>query len=152
MRASRRRRASEATGTRPTPTPAGGLVTALACAAGTVGCGGSAGDILALEVSGAPRPEPTRLSVTEDGRGSCRGDELEPIPSERLIEARELARELEGLVAEGARFDAAGSQRRTYVARTPAGTVRWSEGAPGLPESLPRAAQLAHELEDYLCE
>lgn len=124
-------------------------------AAALAACGGSAGDILALEVSGGPREEPTRLTVTEDGRGTCDGDALEPIPSERLIEAREVARDLEGLTAEGVRFDSeagAAPQGRDYVARVPAGTLRWSEGSPDLPDALPRAALLARELERELCE
>lgn len=145
---------------------------ALALALALSACGGEAGDLLALEASGGPQEEPLRLTVTEDGRGTCdRGElgmagPLEPIPSERLIEARDVERELEGLAQDGAAFtrdDAAaggsdqeaqpaGAGVRRYVARTRAGTVRWVEGAPELPEILPRAALLAEQLEDDLCE
>lgn len=115
-------------------------------------CGGSAGDILALEVSGGFQGEMLRLSVTEDGRGTCNGGELEPISNDLLIEAREVAREIEVLAAEGARFtESAESDRRTYVARTPAGTVRWVEGSEDLPPVLPSAALLAQELQEELC-
>lgn len=125
---------------------------AICAAAVAAGCGGSAGDILALEVSTGRDAESARLTVTEDGRGACDGGALEPIASERLIEAREVAREIEGLAEEGARFGlSAARDGRTYTAHTPAGTVRWVEGASELPEPLPRAAVLARELEDDLC-
>ncbi len=129
-------------------------------------CGGEAGDLLALEISGGFQDEPVRLTVTEDGRGSCDQGELEPIPGERLIEARDVERDLETLAEDGTSFgDPGGSsdeaaenrapqeadERRLYVARTRAGTVRWVEGTPELPEVLPRAALLAQELQDDLC-
>ena len=131
---------------------AGLLVVACTSVALLASCGGSAGDLLALEVSGGFQSEPVRLVVTEDGRGRCGDGALEPISSERLIEARDVERELEGLAEEGARFDGRESaDGRRYVASTRAGTVRWSEGAAGLPEVLPRAALLAQQLQDDLC-
>lgn len=129
---------------------------ALAAAAGIAAllagaCGGSAGDLLALEVSGRLQEESLRLTVTGDGRARCGGGALEPISSELLIEARELERDLEGLAEEGARYLGGPAKGRRYVARTRAGTVRWREGAPGLPEVLPRAALLAEQLDDEVC-
>lgn len=116
-------------------------------------CGGSAGDLLAIEVSGGFDGQTVRLTVTDDGRARCGDGELRPISSERLIEARDVERELEDLAEEGARFSGdGGAERRRYVARTHAGTVRWSEGAPALPEVLPRAALLAERLEEELCD
>lgn len=128
-------------------------VWASAAAGLLIGCGGSAGDLLALEVSGGFQSGPLRLTVTDDGRGRCDGGALEPISSERLIETREVERELEGLAEEGARFPATGrADERRYVARTRAGTVRWSERAAALPEVLPRTALLAQQLQEDLCD
>lgn len=116
------------------------------------GCGGEAGDLLALEVSGGVEPEPVRLTITDDGRGRCGDGDLRAISNDRLIEARAVERDLEGPAEDGSSFPASGeAQRRRYVARTQAGTVRWAEGAPGLPDVLPRAALLAQELRDELC-
>ncbi len=117
-----------------------------------VACGGTAGDLIALEVSGGFEGERVRLTVTQDGRGRCDDGALEPIASERLIEAREVERELEGLAGEGESFEAPSApDRRSYVARTQFGAVSWTEGAPGLPAVLPRAALLAQQLRDDLC-
>jgi len=121
---------------------------ALAAAA----CGGTAGDLIALEVSGGFEGDRVRLTVTQDGRGRCDDGALMPIPSERLIEAREVERELEGLAGEGESFEGQGSpDRRSYVARTQSGSISWTEGVPGLPPVLPRTALLAQQLRDDLC-
>lgn len=115
-------------------------------------CGGEAGDLLALEVSGGFERAAVRLTVTEDGRARCNEGELRPISNDTLLDAREVERELEGLAADGATFGRrAPEHRRAYVARTRAGTVRWVEGAAGLPRALPGAALLAQELERELC-
>lgn len=115
------------------------------------GCGGSAGDLLAIEVSGGFQGGAVRLTVTSDGQGRCDDGELRVLPSERVIEARELERDLGGLAEEGASFEEPGPDRRRFVARTRAGTVRWTEGANELPSVLPRAALLERQLEQELC-
>lgn len=121
----------------------------LACA--LAGCGGSAGDLLAIEVSGGFEDRTVRLTVTSDGRGRCGAGELRRLTSDRVIEAREVERELEAFAEDGASFGEAIGDRRSYVARTRAGTVRWSEGEPRLPEVLPQAVLLARQLERELC-
>lgn len=125
-------------------------LTALAAIA--TGCGGEAGDLLAVEVSGGLEGETVRLVVTSDGRGSCGAGELRQLPSERVIEAREVERELTPLAEDGASFGGAGADRREFVARTRAGTVRWSEGDPGLPPVLGQTVLLARELQRELCQ
>jgi hypothetical protein len=116
------------------------------------GCGGSAGDLLALEVSGGLAGDTVRLRVTEDGRASCDGGPLRQISSAALIEAREVERGLAELAEDGDSFEsAAGADRRTYLARTRAGTVSWTEGEPDLPPVLPQAAALAERLRQDVC-
>lgn len=115
------------------------------------GCGGSAGDLIAIEVSGGLAGEAVRLTVTADGRGRCGEGELRRLPSERLIEARAVERELAGLAEDGPSFGEPGGDRREYVARTRAGTVRWIEGSLGLPPVLPRTVLLERALERDLC-
>jgi hypothetical protein len=126
-------------------------VIAVAAAVAAGGCGGSAGDLIAIEVSGGFEGARRALVVTEDGRGRCDGSELRPIESQTLIDAREVQRDVSDLAGEGARFDGPRTDRRLYAVRTRDGTVRWVEGAPGLPKALPEAAQLALRLERELC-
>jgi hypothetical protein len=124
-------------------------VAALAALA-LAGCGGESGDLIAIEVSGGAQPRPVKLVVTGDGRGSCNGGELQELPSERVIDARETERELEDPAHDSANFGGATRERRGYVARTKDGTVRWREGQVR-PEVLGKATLLALQLERDLC-
>jgi hypothetical protein len=124
---------------------------AVAAAIAASGCGGSAGDLIAIDVSGGFEGARKALVVTEDGRGRCNRGELRRIESRTLIDAREVQRDLVDLARDGARFEGPRAERRVYVARTRDGTVRWVEGAPGLPAELPAAARLALRLERELC-
>ena len=124
----------------------------LLAAAVAGGCGGEAGDLMAIEITGGPaRERPLDIVVASDGRGSCNEGNSEMLPSDLLIEARELERELGDLAEEGANYSSPTERRRAYVVRIKAGTVRWTEGEPGLPEELPRTQLLALRLDRLLC-
>jgi hypothetical protein len=117
------------------------------------GCGGSAGDLMALQASGAGQPgAPVSLVITNDGRARCGSGELREISSDELIEARELEREVEELIDAGRRFDARPRRdRRRYVVRVREGALRWVEGAPDNPATLARLELLALRLGRRLC-
>lgn len=127
------------------------LALPLLAAAGLAGCGGSSGDVLAIEVSGggAARHE---IVVGNDGRGHCDGGMLQRVADAQLVEAREIATEAAELADRGESFEAeGGGARQAYVLRTTDGTVRWTEATPGLPEPLPRVELLAVGLRRLLC-
>jgi hypothetical protein len=116
------------------------------------GCGGEAGDLMAIEIAKGPaRGRALDIVIKSDGRGSCNDGSEENIPSELLIDARELERDLGDLAEQGATFEPTGAHQREYVVRIKAGTVRWSEGGPGLPRELPRTQLLALRLDRLLC-
>ena len=123
---------------------------ALAAAACLAGCGGEAGDLMAIEVSGGAAGAKRTIVITGDGRGSCNGGEREHVDSDDLVEARDVERDIEELADDSRTFPGRPGRRR-YVVRTDDGVVRWSEGTPGLPEVLPRAALLTLRLERALC-
>jgi hypothetical protein len=116
------------------------------------GCGGEAGDLMAIEIAKGPaRGRGLDIVIKSDGRASCNERPEETIPSDLLIDARELERDLGDLAEEGAFFEPTGPGRREYVVRIKAGTVRWSEGDRGLPRELPRTQLLALRLDRLLC-
>ena len=115
-----------------------------------VGCGGDAGDLMAIEVSGGAAGADRRIVVTGDGRGTCGGADRENVDSDLVVEARDVERDIETLANDSRAFPERAGRRR-YVVRTDDGVVRWSEGTPQLPEILPRAALLALRLERELC-
>ena len=116
------------------------------------GCGGEAGDLMAIEVAKGPAVgRELDIVIKDNGRASCNDRPEESIPSELLIDARELERDLSDLAEEGAFFEPTGAARREFVVRIKAGAVRWSEGDRGLPRELPRAQLLTVRLDRLLC-
>jgi hypothetical protein len=114
------------------------------------GCGGGAGDLLSITVSGGIAPRRHSIVVSGDGRGSCDRGPLKELPSDRVIDAREIERDVADLAKRSAIYPPA-PDARAYVLRTKAGTVRWSEAGRGLPSVLPRAQLLELQLERLLC-
>jgi hypothetical protein len=91
----------------------------------------------------------TRLVVTDDGRGSCNGGPLKRLESERLLEAREVERELQELANERTNFpDPYGG--RHFRAQMRGATVTWWERSRQDPV-LPKATALTLKLRRELC-
>jgi hypothetical protein len=124
---------------------------AAALAWALAGCGGTAGDLVAIEVSGGPVKGTEHIVVLEDGRARCNAGPLETIPSDRLLDAREVERDLEPLAEKGASYEAPAAGRRRYLARTRDGAVRWVEGARSVPSVIGKATLLALQLERQVC-
>jgi hypothetical protein len=127
-----------------------GLVTALVASSLVAGCGGTAGDLLSIRVEGGPAGAGHTVVVSGDGRGSCDRGPLKPLPSARVIAAREIERDVADL-AKGARTFGNRPGARRYALKTKDGVVRWSDGTPNLPTALPRAQLLALQLARELC-
>ena len=126
------------------------LVTALAAAL-ISGCGGGAGDLLAIEVSGGPAgTAPQTIVITEDGHGSCNRGPLRKITNAQLIDAREIERESTDLASKGTDIQTVKRGARQYVLRSKEGTVRFTEG-PDLPPELAKAAQFALQAGRTVC-
>jgi hypothetical protein len=129
------------------------LVPGAAVAAALVlqGCGGTAGDVLAIEVSGGPLPARQILVVTDDGRGSCNRGTLKDIPNQQLIDAQALAHDAKPLAETAASYGGSRPGARRYLLRLPQGDVSWTEGTAGIPSALARAQLLALQLGRELC-
>ena len=107
---------------------------------------------MAIEIAKGPaRGRALDIVIKDNGRATCNDGPEETIPSDLLIDARELERDLGDLAEEGAFFEPTGAGRREYVVRIKAGTVRWSEGDRGLPRELPRTQLLALRLDRLVC-
>lgn len=126
------------------------VATALAAAL-LPGCGGGAGDLLALEVSGGPAgTAPQVIVVTEDGHASCNRGPQRKITSKQLIDAREVEREANDLASKGTDIQTTRRGARQFVLREKDGTVRWTEG-PGLPDELSKATLFALAIGRAVC-
>jgi hypothetical protein len=110
------------------------------------GCGNPGGDLIALEEHGAHF---TRLVVTDDGRGRCNGGELKRLADGRLLEAREVERELRELAEEATNFPESTGGRQ-FRAQMRDVTVTWMERSRQDPV-LPKATLLTLKLRRELC-
>jgi hypothetical protein len=124
-----------------------GAVAALALA----GCGGSPGDLLAIDVSGGAAQRHQRIVVENNGNATCNGGPTRDIGSEALIQAREIERDLKDPADAATDYGPGRRGGTSYVARTKDGTVRWQEGAPRLPPVLPKAQLFALQQGRTLC-
>jgi hypothetical protein len=115
------------------------------------GCGGSAGDVLAIEVTGGSLGAKQTLVVTADGRGSCDHGNLREIANDQLLAAQAVARDAKTLAEAGSVYTASRPGARRYLLRLPQGNVGWTEGRPGIPAALARAQLLALQLGRVLC-
>lgn len=126
-----------------------GLVVLAALA--VAGCGGASGDLMSIEISGGPAGTAKHtIVVTGDGRGSCDRGQEKLLPSDRVIDARVIEKDVAELARKAADYPPRAGARR-YTLSTGDGDVKWSEGTPGLPPLLPRAQLLALQLERLLC-
>ena len=115
------------------------------------GCGGSPGDLLSIDTSGGVAGRQERLVIRSDGRATCNRGPAKDIASDALIEARAIERDLADLAERAATYESDVADARHYVARTNDGTVRWDDGAEGLPPVLPRTQLFALQQGREVC-
>ena len=118
--------------------------------AGLAACGGGAGELLVITTSGGGEPG-QRLVVTGNGRGTCDGSAERALPSDHVLDAREVERELEDAARDRASFTNGPRGARRYTASTKDGIVTWVEGARGAPPAVGRAILLRQQLKRELC-
>jgi hypothetical protein len=126
------------------------LAVCAAAAAALSGCGGSAGDLIAISTRGGGGP-PYRVVVTGDGRGSCNGGPEKALPSQHVLDAREVERELKDDAESRASYTRGAAGARRYVASTKDGLVTWVEGARGAPPEVGKAILLTQNLKRDTC-
>jgi hypothetical protein len=128
------------------------LLAVLTVAVALAGCGGSPGDLLAIEVSGGAANRDQEIVIRSDGHAGCNGGATDDIGSNALIEAREIERELADDAERAAVYErGAPDDATSYAVRTKDGTVRWRERARGLPAVYPRAQLFALQQGRALC-
>jgi hypothetical protein len=121
-----------------------------ALVAALAGCGGEAGELITISATGGGGP-PYRVVVTGDGRGSCSGGKERVLPSQHVLDAREVERELTDYAKERASFTSGPAGARRYVASTKDGIVTWVEGARGAPAVIAKGILLTQELKRDTC-
>ena len=121
-----------------------------AAAAALTGCGGSAGDLIAISTTGGGTPH-ARYVVTGDGLASCNGGKEKTLPSQLVLDAREVERELTDYAKKRSSFMNGPAGARRYVASTKDGLVTWAEGARGAPPVIGKAILLTQNIKTQVC-
>jgi hypothetical protein len=126
------------------------VATLAVAAAALAGCGGGAGELITISTSGGGGDN-HRFVVTGDGRGGCDGGAEKVLPSQAVLDAREVERLLKPYAMKRASFTTGPAGARRYVASTKDGLVTWVEGARGAPAVVPKGIVLVQELKRNLC-
>jgi len=130
---------------------AGALALALALAA--AGCGSPSGDLFKVDRTGAGAGARVTLVVSDDGTVRCNGGARTPLGAERLLEARQLARDLAKQAALGLELPpgpAAGTTFR-YRAELADGTVAFADSSRGAPRTFVRLAAITRRISRDVC-
>jgi hypothetical protein len=103
-------------------------------AAAAAGCGGSTGDLFAVERSGDVPAAKLRLVVSDDGELTCNDAKPKEMPDKLLLQARAIATDLQDPAQHSLNLPPGPQSVLQYVVRTPDGTVRFADDSPGQPD------------------
>ena len=133
------------------------LVPALALLAAASGCGGQAGDLFVVERTGSIPGARLTLIVDDSGFVRCNGGGRLQISSSQLIDAREIARALDGEDAspgsarKGLKLAGRPGSVLRYDVRSEAGSVAFADNSARQPPELYRVAKLTRDLAKQVC-
>jgi hypothetical protein len=128
-------------------TPAA-LLGALALA--LAGCGTPSADLLAIERTGSLPDAQLDLVVSDGNTVTCDGRER-PLSNELLLDARDLAEDLQPLLDRGLRLPAPSAALLRYRVIGEAGEVRFADASPRLPSELGRLVRFTRAVARESC-
>lgn len=114
------------------------------------GCGTAGADLMVVERTGSIRGADLRMRVIDDGQVECNG-RVHDLPSELLIESREVVRELAAPARAGTSLPPGDPSILRFRIRTEDGVVGFSDTSPRQPEAFYRAAQLVRRIAKQAC-
>jgi hypothetical protein len=116
------------------------------------GCGSPSADLFEVVRSGKDRNANLRLVVSDDGTVRCNRREPVALGAERLLTARELARNLETQAALGLELPRGRDWILAYRARLEAGTIAFSDRSRGRPAAFNRLAAFTADVAERVCK
>jgi hypothetical protein len=124
----------------------GAALVALALA----GCGTPSPDLFVIERSGADRNANLEMLVNDGGSVTCEG-ERHGLDAERLLTARELARDLQPQAALNLELPPGPAAQLTYRVSLQDGAVEFSDTSPAIPLTFQRLAAFAKDVAERVC-
>jgi hypothetical protein len=118
--------------------------------AALAGCGTAGADLMVAERSGSIPGAKLQMRVIDDGQVECNGARHD-LPSDDLIEAREIVREMAVPGTEGLDLPARKGTILRFRVQTEHGTVEFSDNSAGQPQVFYRTAQLIRVIAKGAC-
>ena len=116
------------------------------------GCGAPSADLFEVVRSGKDANANVRLLVSDDGTVRCNKKKPVPMGGDRLLTARELARDLEKQAALGLELPPEKGSILTYRVRLEPGTIEFSDRSRGIPKSFSRAVAFTSDVTKNVCK
>lgn len=116
------------------------------------GCGSPSADLFEVKRTGRDTNANVTLLVSDGGTVNCNGGKALPIDADRLLDARELARDLEPQAALGLQLEAQDSSTLRYVVRTGAGTLEFSDTSAGRTKQMNRVVAFTTAITEQVCK
>jgi hypothetical protein len=126
------------------------LVLLVVAAAAPAGCGAEAPDLFEVQRSGPDRPANLTMVVSDGGNVTCNGKQ-HPLDADHLLQARELARELDDQAELGLELPPGPRANLSYRVRLEAGTVAFSDTSRGSPRSFYELAAFTKDVSERVC-
>jgi hypothetical protein len=126
----------------------GVAVAALALA--LAGCGAPSPDLFEVVRSGRDRNANVDLVVSDGGSVTCNGTERS-LGAERLLQARQLVRDLEPQAELSLELPRGQGAILSYRARMEAGTIAFSDTSRGVPAPFERLAAFTADVAENVC-
>ena len=123
----------------------------VAAAVGLAACGSPSADLFEVRVTGADRNANYTLVVSDSGHVSCNGGVQIRLDDERLIEAREVARELSKQAELSIELPPGPGAILRYTARLESGTVAFSDTSTGRPRSFDDLVAFSTHVAENVC-
>ena len=116
------------------------------------GCGAPSADLFVVTRSGKDRNANLKLLVSDDGTVTCNQRKPVPMGANRLLDARELARDLEKQAALGLELPKEKGSILAYKVRLEAGTIGFADTSRGLPKTFSRVEAFTADVAERICK
>jgi ferredoxin len=123
---------------------------ALVLCVALAGCGGQAPDLFEVKRSGTDRNANLTLLVSDGGSVTCNGHE-HPISNERLLEARQLARDLAAQAELNLALPPGPAPVLSYRVRVAEGEVSFADTSRPLPQSFAKLTAFTADVSERVC-
>ena len=114
------------------------------------GCGSASPDLFVVERSGPDPAANLTMRVTDGGQVYCNGKE-HALGADRLLQARELTRDLSEQAELGLDLPPRPNSNLSYTVRLEAGTVKFSDTSRGNPPSFFQLAAFTKDVSEDVC-